>query len=100
MQGEGHSAISGFARLMKAPEELYVDVLIKGARQPITRAWKYAPATALVIANGNGVVVGRIAETKKRERLERTIEANGTMRWSATGNSSHTVPATQRILTS
>src|SRR6185437_15080763 len=94
MQREGHGAVGGRAGFVVASKEFDVDILIEGTRQPITRRRQDAPASSGRGRVGQGGIVGRIAESKERQRFQRSIEENHPRGGSASRGQTHGVQGT------
>ena len=67
---ERQRAVGGGTRLVKAPREFDVDVLVERTRNPLSGRGEHAPASAEVRREIDGRVVGGIAEPEERKRLE------------------------------
>src|SRR5471032_1613319 len=70
VQCERERAIYWRFRLVIAPQEFDVDILIERSRKPLAGCGKHAPPSAAVRRVVDCRIVGGIAEPKERKRLE------------------------------
>src|SRR5438309_7452958 len=69
--------------------QLDVNILIERAGKAIARTWEDAPSATVIRGAGDGAVVRRIAQSKKRQPLQRTIKQNDTRRDASTRGEAH-----------
>jgi hypothetical protein len=75
--------------LVKAMQELDINVLIEGSGQAVAWAGEHAPPATALWGEGNCRVLGGVAQPEDRERFKGAVENDSTRRDSPTGHEGH-----------